>query len=191
MNDDYIPMQTAFSMVQFGNIFIQVSDATKLYMLHHELQHQLNGDVDNRSFKALFNNECPLANIKKTAYVQAILKSNVKNSQGHNLQDLLNRNSRILKNELSRYKEFRADINAVQNIQCPHCITEASLYIPLNSGYESDGYINRWQCQPQIDQLTKQSTICQHHHENGEQIDTSVCDGSTLTKRMIIVQKNK
>ena len=171
------------------SLFSSSSDGKKLQSLHHELQHQLNGDNSNRGLIAANKKECPLADLKKKPYIQAILKSKVENSKGQNLEDILKKNGINIKNEISRYEEFRADTKSLENMHCPHCVQEASEYRLNDQEYRPDGYINRWQFQPRIDQLKKQGTICQHHHENGEQVDTSICDGSTLVKRLKIIQK--
>jgi hypothetical protein len=172
-------------------LFNTYSDGKKLHSLHHELQHQLNGDNSNRTLIASDKKQCHLADLKKTAYVQAILKSKVRNCESKNLEDHLHENSKIVKSEISRYEEFRADTRAIEAMHCPHCVQEASMsrYDDEYKEYSSDGYLERWQFQPRIDQLKKQGTICQHHHENGEQVNTSICDGSTLVKRLKIIQK--
>lgn len=178
-----------FSIITLKNKYMQLHDGAKLHILHHELQHQRNGINHNRTTQALLNHKCFLADLQQNSYVRSILKQNIKNSQGHTLQDLLTKNEFNLSREISRYEEFRADKKAIEAMHCPHCVQEASINSLKYRRYLPDGYINRWQFQPRIDQLKKQGTICQHHHENGEKIDTLICDGSTLVKRLQIIQK--
>lgn len=164
-------------------------DAYKLFVLNHELQHQLNGDNHNRTSVAILSNKCQLADLEQTPYVQSILKPNVRNNKGQNLQDLLHKNSAAVTHNVCRYEEFRADTKAIENMHCPHCVQETFMHKKNGIGYRPTGYLYQWQFQPRIEKLKRQGTMCQHHHENGEKIDTSICDGSTLEKRMVILDK--
>ena len=167
------------------------NDGNKLFVMNHELQHQRNGINHNRTLITKIQKKCIFSDLRQTPYVRSILKSNIKNPEKQNLQDILDENGAALNKEYRRYEEFRADTRAIENMHCPLCVKEASMCERNNQGYRQSGYLYQWQFQPRIDQLKKQGTICLHHHENGERIDTSICNGSTLKKRMIILQKNK
>jgi len=177
------------SYVVLTSLYDKKQDATKLFGMHHELQHQLNGDQSIRMRSYFKKNKSVLADLTQTPYVRSILKPHIKNAQGQNLQDILQQNGPSLQQEVSRYEEYRADTGALHSIDCPCCIKEASQGRFNNPGYYPGGYLYSWQLQPRIKELQKKGTICQHHHENGEKIDTSITDGSTLMKRLHIIQK--
>ena len=164
-------------------------DAWYLFAINHELQHQRNGMNSTRWQIASLHSNNALIDLKKTLRVQSILKSKIKNNQGTNIETILQANGDEVQKEIIRYEEYRADTQAIKAMQCPLCVQEASIDHPENQGYNPKGYLYQWQFQPRIDQLKAQRTICQHHHENGEIIDTSITDGSTLAKRLNIIQK--
>ena len=180
---------TVLSYLILNHDYYKNSDARKLFTMHHELQHQLNGDNSLKTSIAKFQNKSALADLTQTRYVRSILKPSIKNAQGKNLEVILDENGTSLQQEVSRYEEYRADTGALHSIDCPCCIKEASQGRSNNPGYDPDGYLYAWQYQPRMKELQKKGTICQHHHENGEQIDTSITDSSTLIKRLNIIQK--
>lgn len=150
-------------------------DGFKLFILFHELTHLLFNDF------AIFDNNI----------TSKILNQHPNQTLAKDVSFMLCMSSPFFDN-IHRYQEWRADTHAVQSMQCPHCVQEASMgHSNYSAGYYNPaGYFYRWQFQPRIDELLAQGTICQHHHNNGGKIDLSICNGWTLTNRLKILKKS-
>ncbi len=130
------------------------------------------------------HNQNYLTKLNQTPRIQSILQHNPA------LTASLEENSSEVRAQIQRYKEWRADTQALQAMQCPYCIEE-NMAVTVDEGtYNPRGYLNKWQYQSKIKQLKQQGCLCQHHLDNGFNIDTSITDGSTLEQRLKIIRRS-
>lgn len=159
------PMAVGSSII-LHNQYQNCPDATKLFILYHELQHHIYNDVaDNHLLKMIQQ-----AKTSQTKEQLAI----------HQLS---------LKNHIRRYIEYRADSQAMLMTQCPYCLEEIAQNLQASSQkYNPQGYLHPWQYQPRIDKLMSEKKCCQHHNDTGNIIDLSIIDESSLLNRLTILQ---
>jgi len=166
------PLATS-SCIILSDMYYQNSDALKLFILYHELQHHIYNDMGNNHLEKIIN--------LNTANVE--------------LQEKLEKNKKSLKSHIDRYVEYRSDTKAMQLIECPYCLQEIALAHDkiqrkrAPGTYHSHGYLLSWQFEPSINELLAQKKCCQHHIDTGKQINISIVDESTLLNRLIITQE--
>ncbi len=172
-------------------LFQRQPDASKLFTLHHELQHHLYNDC-NHGLDIQMHNRNHLSSLKRTAKVQSILENNTSDQQDETMLSILQKNELKTQKLILRVQERRADTQAMNTMQCPYCLHETAISSCSNNRkLDPKGYLRQWQFKPRINELKALGFLCLHHHGNGKRIDLSIKDSSTLASRLIIIRNLK